>query len=182
MLDTFKDLLAHQYEAALCTLNECIDRCPETAWNAPVAQLAFCQVAFHALFFTDSYLGNSAGSLREQQFHHDHAHVFRDYEELEDRKQQLLYDRPFIKTYLGHCRRKSLQVIAAETAESLVASSGFDRLKFARAELHVYNIRHIQHHAAQLILRLRLDFGHPIPWCGSGWRDETTAPLGGGRG
>ena len=40
-----------------------------------------------------------------------------------------------------------------------------------RAELHVYSIRHIQHHAAQLSLRLRLDAGVAIPWIGVGWRE-----------
>jgi hypothetical protein len=170
MLDLFKDLLVHQFEAALCTLNSCIDRCPATLWNSPVANLAFCQVAFHTLFFTDVYLGHNLESLRQQQFHRDNADFFRDYEELEDRKQQLLYDEPSVKNYLTHCRQKALDVVAAETAESLAARAGFDRLKFNRAELHVYSIRHIQHHAAQLSLRLRLDVNQEICWCGSGWR------------
>jgi len=42
-----------------------------------------------------------------------------------------------------------------------------------RAELHVYNIRRIQHHAAQLNLRLRLDTNVDIPWIGSGRCDPT---------
>ena len=42
------------------------------------------------------------------------------------------------------------------------------RRYFTRAELHLYNIRHIQHHAAQLILRLRLDTDVDIPWVGRG--------------
>jgi hypothetical protein len=170
MLDVFKDVFVHQFEAALSTLNACIDRCPETAWNEPVANLAFCQVAFHTLFFTDLYLGQNIESLRDQQFHRDNADFFRDYEELEDRKQQLLYDQPSIKEYLAHCRQKALVVVAAETADSLAALAGFTWLKFTRAELHAYSIRHIQHHAAQLSLRLRLDFGHDMHWFGSGWR------------
>jgi len=35
MLDIFKDLLVHQFEAALCTLNSCIDCCPETTGTRP---------------------------------------------------------------------------------------------------------------------------------------------------
>jgi hypothetical protein len=171
MLDVLKNVLVHQFEAALCTLNVCIDRCPETAWNEPVANLTFCQVAFHTLFFTDLYLGHNVEALRNQQFHRDNADFFRDYEELEDRKQQLFYDRPSIKAYLDHCRQKALQVVAAETAESLAAPAGFSSLQFTRAELYVYSIRHIQHHAAQLSLRLRLDFSQDTRWCGSGWRD-----------
>ncbi|MBC7855863.1 MAG: hypothetical protein IAF94_20740 [Pirellulaceae bacterium] len=39
------------------------------------------------------------------------------------------------------------------------------------ARLHV---RHIQHHAAQFILRLRLDTEVEIPWIGAGWRKPQT--------
>jgi hypothetical protein len=170
MLDTVKELISHQFEAAFCALNACIDRCPESAWNAPVANLAFCQVAFHTLFFADYYLGQNEDALREQPFHRERPDFFRDYEELQPRRQQLLYDRPGIKTYLEYCRHKASEVMAAETAESLMARAAFRRT-FSRAELHVYNIRHIQHHAAQLSLRLRLDSREDIPWFGSGWRE-----------
>lgn len=171
MLDTYKELIANQFEAALCTLGVCIDRCPDAAWNAPVANLKFCQVAFHTLFYTDFYLGPSAGAFRQQPFHRDHPGFFRDYEELEDRAQVLLYDKPSIKTYLDHCRKKAAEVVGAETVETLAGPSGFERRTFSRAELHVYNIRHIQHHAAQLSLRLRMDSNQDIPWIGSGWRE-----------
>jgi hypothetical protein len=171
MLDTFKELLSHQYEAAFCTLSACIDRSPEAAWSAPVGSLAFCQVAFHTLFFADFYLGPNEESLKQQQFHRDNKDFFRDYEELQDRKQQLLYDRPSIKAYLEHCRKKASAVIAAETVETLTGPSGFRRREFSRAELHVYNIRHIQHHAGQLSLRLRIDWNEEVPWFGSGWRE-----------
>ena len=171
MIDTYKELISNQFEAAFCMLASCVDRCPETNWNAPIANLKFCQVAFHALFFADVYLGPDLKSLREQPFHRDNATVFADYEELEDRVQQAAYEKPFIKAYLQHCREKGSQVVAAETAETLDRRPGFDWLTFSRAEVHVYNIRHIQHHAAQLSLRLRIDTGADIAWIGSGWRD-----------
>ena len=101
----------------------------------------------------------------------DNEHVFRDYEELEPRRQQLLYERPDIRRYLEHCRDKTRDVIATESADVLAARCGFPPKTFSRAELHVDNVRHIQHHAAQLSLRLRLDAAQDIPWIGSGWRD-----------
>ncbi|TWT45413.1 DinB superfamily protein [Phycisphaerae bacterium RAS1] len=172
MSDPLKTLLAGQFNAALSTLNLCIERCPEAAWNAPVANLKFCQVALHTLIFADLYLGRDDElAFRRQPFHLAHADFFRDYEELEDRPQQLLYDRPTIQLYVRHCRSKLAEVIAAETAESLAAPCGLPRRTFSRAELYVYNTRHIQHHAAQLSLRLRLDFGVDIPWVSLGWRE-----------
>jgi len=50
MLDALKDLLVHQYEAALCTLHLAVVRYPEGMWNQPVANLKFCQVGY-VLFF-----------------------------------------------------------------------------------------------------------------------------------
>ena len=46
------------------------------------------------------------------------------------------------------------EVVLPETEAELSADAGFEWIPFSRAELHVYNIRHIQHHAAQLSLTL----------------------------
>lgn len=172
MLDAMKELLAHQYEATLCTLGKAIAACPVESWNAPVANTKFCQVAFHTLFFTDFYLGENEAALKQQAFHQQHPDFFRDYEEMEPRVQVLLYTRDDINVYLAFCREKARQTLAAETAEILTAPCDFPPKKFSRAELHVYNLRHIQHHAAQMSLRLRLDWEIDIPWVGSGWRDD----------
>lgn len=173
MLQTYKDLIARQYEAALCMLGACVDRCPDENWRGPVATWKFCQAVFHVLFFTDVYLGPDLESIYQQPFHREHADIFADYEEIGGGLQQATYEKPFIRAYLAHCRRKAAESIAAETEDSLHQTANFDWLHLIRAELHVYNIRHIQHHAAQLSLRLRLDAGEDIPWVGSGWRELT---------
>jgi hypothetical protein len=170
MIDLYQSAVAPQFEAAFCTLARCVDACPDSLWHQPVGNLKLCQVAFHVLFFADLYLGPNEAAVRQQPFHRKHAAVFADYEELEPVRQKALYEKPFILTYLQHCREKAVRTMAAETAESLAGQSGFERLNFPRGELHVYNIRHLQHHAAQLSLRLRIDAGVEIPWVGSGWR------------
>lgn len=175
MLDVLKGLLANQFDAALWTLSTCIDRCPDAAWTSKIAAYEFSQVAFHTLIYADFYLGDGDDeALRRQRFHADNEGCFGDYEEFEDRVPVMLYDRPFIQNYLAHCKTKASEVIAAETTESLAAKSPFSWLPFSRAEVHVYNTRHIQHHAAQLILRLRRDYQQDIPWFKSGWSDHMT--------
>ena len=171
MLGTYKQLVTNQFEAVFCTMAALVEKCPDANWRAPVASLTFNQAVFHALFYTDVYLGPDLKSLKEQSFHQEHAKVFADYEELEDRVQQAVYEKAFIKDYIAHCREKVGRVIAAETEESLEKRPGFDWQSFSRAELHVYNIRHLHHHAAQLSLRLRIDAGVEIPWVRSGWKD-----------
>ena len=73
-----------------------------------------------------------------------------------------------MKDYLDFCRSKAIFVVANETEGSLMEQSGIPWQELARGELHVYNIRHIQHHAAQLVLRLRLDTEVDIDWVKSG--------------
>jgi hypothetical protein len=171
MRDTLAELLAHQYEASLCTLNLAVVRCPESSWNEPVAKWKFCQAAFHAVFFADVYLqpSDDVAAVKLQTFHIEHKADFRDYEELEDREHVLLYEKPFVLSYLEHIRRKAQAISARESADMLAGPSGFRRRKCSRAELHVYNIRHIQHHAAQLSLRLTLDTDMEVPWVGHAW-------------
>jgi hypothetical protein len=171
MLEAYKTLVTNQFEAALCTLNLCVDRCPEHLWNQPVGTYPVSLVAFHTLFFADFYLGADETSQKSQSFHKEHAAIFADYEQLEDREPVCRYEKGFIKAYLEHCRQKAHRVIAAETEATLNAPCGFPRKTFSRAELHPYNIRHIQHHAAQISLRLRLDAKVDIPWVRSGWQE-----------
>jgi hypothetical protein len=171
MIETYKDLVVGQFEASLATVGQCVGKCPEALWNARVAKYPYCQVAFHTLFFADFYLGPDAESLRQQPFHVANRALFGDYEQLEDREPQSLYSKSQIVAYLEFCRQKVQATLAAETEQTLCAPTKFARRNFSRAELHVYNIRHIQHHAAQLILRLRLDTDIDIPWIGAGWVD-----------
>ncbi len=171
MLERWKTSTIGQFEASLCTLSHCMRACPDSAWDGPVGNLKFCQVVFHTLFCTDTYLGASEHVLKDQDFHRGHADYFRDYEEMEDRPQRLLYDRPTTEAYLAHCRDKLHAAVAGETEETLAAAAAFSWLSISRLELYPYNLRHVQHHAAQLSLRLRLDAGADVRWVATGWRD-----------
>ncbi len=169
MLDLFRELTVNQYLASLATLADCIRQCPEEQWHQPVGNHGFDQVVFHTLFFTDAYLSIDLAAAQQQDFHIRHKGVFEGYEELENSPPQKRYDRAFLLEYLNHCRTKSETVVAAETEASLDVRPSYDWQTFSRAELHPYNIRHLQHHVAQLSLALRRDQGVGIDWVRSGW-------------
>ena len=167
MHDLLKQLLGNQFDGALCMLRQCIAGCPGEQWEAKVANGTFRWVAYHTLFFVDYYLapGEKAFQLRE-------LHAIGG-TELSDEPAPGLSQAQTLE-YLGLCREKAHQALAAETVDSLQGQCGFGR-SFSRAELHVYNIRHIQHHAGQLSAFLRRvapgQFAHrDLPWIGSGWR------------
>jgi len=164
-------ILLHQYEAALSTLKQCIVFCPDNYWNERNGDYPFSQVAFHTLFYADYYLGKDTESFKFQTFHELNKEFFRDYEELEYREPVHLYEKTFILEYLIHCRTKAGEILAIESSQSLYGPSGFQGKPFSRMEQHIYNIRHIQHHAAQLGLRIQFKTGRELTWVGSGWRD-----------
>ncbi len=168
MLAIYQEAIASQFDAALLTLGHVIDSCSDDLWSKPVFELTFNQVVFHALFFTDLYLGEDVDSLHRQKFHRDHASAFGDYEELKDRRQSGSYHRSFLAAYLEHCREKAKRVIASEDETKLTSRPGFEWLDLSRSEVHVYNLRHVQHHAAQLSLRLRTAGEAGAPWVGRG--------------
>lgn len=175
MHDTFKELIANQYEATFCTLNQCLQECPSAFWQEPVSAFPFSQCIFHALFFADLYLGKNMEVQPEQAFHKTNAAIFAGYEQLERVTPVGTYEKQFLEQYLGHCRTKAKSVMGNETEEEWKEPAGFPWLaSSSRAEVHVYNIRHIQHHAAQLILHLRKEATFDLPWVKSGWDEGSS--------
>jgi len=165
------EIILHQFEAAMSTLHQCIQNCPENEWNKEHPDSPFSQVLFHTLIFTDVYLGRSEEAIKIQEFHLQNKEIFRDYEELEDRKPVNLYSKEEIERYFKFLIKKGFEEINKETEKTFYGESGFSFRKFPRLELYVYLIRHIQHHAAQLGLRVQLSTGKELKWVGSGKED-----------
>ena len=168
MLEYTKQILAGQFEAALCMLNQCLAHCPPDHWEGKIANSTFRQVAYHTLFFVDFYL-----SPTEQQFKLRDLHE-RGGDELQPAPTAGLPKDETLE-YVALCREKLHEALARETAESLEGPSGFAYRRFSRGELYIYNLRHVQHHTGQLSAYLRrvdaaLADHKALPWIGSGWR------------
>jgi hypothetical protein len=163
-----KQILGGQFEAALAMLHQCIDACPPQHWEGKIARGAFRQVTYHTLFFVDYYLSPSEGAFQLRELH-ERGGDEREWEPCPGLSRDETLD------YVAICRQKASETLAAETADSLQGPSGFVRRRFSRGELHIYNIRHVQHHAGQLSAYLRrvdetLQDHKALPWIGSGWR------------
>jgi len=169
MAQFITQLLTNQFEAALCMLNQCIAACPPEHWEEKIASGTFRWVAYHTLFYVDLYLSPSEGAFQRREFHQrggDERGVG-----LNDGLEQ-----GEALAYVEICRQKMLAAIASETSESLARPSGFSWYPISRGELHINNIRHIQHHTGALYAYLRRvdksfhEPANPLPWIGSGWR------------
>jgi hypothetical protein len=165
MLDLVKQSLLHQFEAALRMLDDCLEQCPPAQWDGVVAKYPFWQVAYHALCFVDYYLspGESAFQLRPDL----HPAGWR---ELNDEYPSRPFTRDELRGYVTLCREKAHAALAAETEQTLAAPCAFPRKAFSRLEIHVYNVRHLQHHTGQLSAFLRrVDPSIDVRWVRSGW-------------
>jgi hypothetical protein len=126
-------------------------------------------VAYHALFFVDLYLSPSEELFELRDLNE------RDGDERTSTAASVGLSKDETLAYVAICRQKALETLARETRESLEGPSGFSYRKCTRGELHLYNIRHIQHHTEQLSAYLRrvdpeLKDPKALRWVGSGWR------------
>ena len=107
-------------------------------------------MAYHTLFFVDFYLSANEESFESRDFQRENYHFFGrlPYPPFETATADDPYPRDVLLNYVELCREKARRSLAAETAESLAGESGFWWYKITRAEFHLNNIRHLQHHTA----------------------------------
>jgi DinB superfamily len=165
MMDYVKTILTGQFEASLCMLSLCVQKCPPEHWGGKIANDTFRQVVYHTLFYVDLYLSPNEEAFQLRDFHH------RGGDERLSTGPSTGLNKDETLSYLALCRRKALATLASETPESLRRESGFSWLPFSRGELHLYNIRHVQHHTGQLSAYLRriAEDGERW-WVATGWR------------
>jgi hypothetical protein len=154
-----KSSLIDQYGAALEMLKQAITKCPAARWNDAQARKKFWQVAYHTLFYTHLYLQESLKNFKPWEKHHkEYEHLGPLHEKAENTEP---YSREEILEFLELCRQT---VEVNVTSQNLEAESGFDWLPFSKLELQLYNIRHVQHHAAELIEWLGATEGIDVDW------------------
>lgn len=154
----WKSIIWQQFGAAIDMLENSLVACPEELWSDRTQQPEFWYVTYHTLFFLDLYLSDSVeGFTPPMPFNLD---------ELDPAG--LMPERPYTKdelqTYLEHGRRKCRETIDALTDEKARRRCRFEWLDISHAELLLYNMRHVQHHAAQLNLILRQKTGSAPRW------------------
>ncbi len=118
---------------------------------------------FHVLFFLDLYLSEED----ESRFHPPPPFGLT---ELED--EVVPPERPYGKDellgYLEHCRKKLETVMAGMTEAWVRNPCPFPYRDMSNGELLLYNMRHVQHHAAQLNMLLRQTTDSAPRWVSKG--------------
>jgi hypothetical protein len=155
MLNIAKEGIWNQFGASIDMLENAINACPEVHW---ATDSKFWYHAFHCLFFTDYYL-----SLEPKTF--SPPEPFTE-SEFEDKMPECVYTKDELLTYSQFCRDKCRHLISGLTEDAFNArwinQSG--TMDYSVFEILLYNMRHVQHHAAQLNLILRQTIDDAPDW------------------
>ena len=149
MNNFWRETLWSQFGAAIDTLENAIRACPDELWADRTRRAEFWYVVHHTLFWLDYYLSDSTEGFKPP--------VPFGLEELDPAG--VLPPRPYTKEdllgYLEHGRTKCRKVIGDLTDERGQQVYKFGSVDLTFAELLLYNLRHVQHHSAQLNFILR---------------------------
>ncbi len=145
----WRDIIWQQFGASLDMLENALVACPEGLWSDRTQRPEFWYVVFHTLFFLDYYLSESAEGFAPP------APFTLDELDPDGRLPERPYTQEELHAYLEHGRRKAAAVMQALTDERTREARKFSSVEGTVAGSLLYNMRHVQHHAAQLNLILR---------------------------
>jgi hypothetical protein len=154
-----KTSLWQQFGAALDTLEDAINLCPDALWTAALwndtedARYGqFWYIAYHTLSWTDLYLGSDYEGFRPPV-------PF-----IRGRLPEQPYTKDQIRAYLAQCRSKCQSTIESLTDEQAFHICTFNWIQATYWEMQLYSMRHVQEHAAQLNLMLGENGVTGIDW------------------
>lgn len=166
-------ILWKQFGAAIDMLDNALVACPDTLWRQPVWQdssapsgrAEFWYVAYHTLFWLDLYLFGS-----EEGFAPPAPYALVEQDDASGPIPDETYSKEQVRTYLAYCRDKCRSITEMMTDERARQPVSFgwveDGEVISYYELQLYNMRHVQEHAAQLNLLLGRNGipGEQIDW------------------
>ena len=144
-----KSLLWDQFGAAIDMIGNAITACPDALWNDTSRDPQYWYLTYHTLFWLDFYLSDTAyGFAPPPPFT---LSEFDPSGLLPDR----IYSKSELLAYLAHGRKKCENSMANLNDSRSDQVRSFGRVQGTYLELLLYNMRHVQHHAAQLNMLLR---------------------------
>lgn len=173
----WRTVLWKQFGAAIDMFDNALVACPDSLWRQPVwpaspdpaERTEFWYVAYHALVWLDLYLSG----VPEEEFAPPAPFVQGEIDSNETLPEQP-YTREELRVYLASLRlkcRNTIQAMTDEQASRLVEYPWSEGQPISFLELQLYNMRHMQGHAAELSLLLGQHgvHGDAVDW-------ETRAP------
>jgi hypothetical protein len=150
-----KETLWKQFGASIDMLENAISFCTDELWSN---EKKFWYITYHCLFWLDYYL-----SLEPINFLPPSPYTLSEFDPTGAMPERV-YSKEELLSYLRHSRNKCHHLIANLTDE--IANSRWTNgyKNFSVFEILLYNMRHVQHHTAQLNLLLRQGISDAPGW------------------
>jgi hypothetical protein len=164
-MDT-KEAFVSQYLASLEMLQLAVQNCPDEFWNDPGYKNRFWHIAYHALFYTHLYAQVSVETFKAWEKHRPNMEQMGTPSNASDGESSVNepYTKDEILSYIIFCAQDIQDKLAI--VDMGAETSGFSWIPCGKLELQIYNIRHLQHHTAELMERLGECENISIPWVG----------------
>lgn len=159
-------ILKSQYHAAIDMLRQAIQRCPDDLWPSSEHPNAFWHVAYHALFVSHMYLQPTFEAFRPWEHHRETYQFLGPVPGNPELRPEIgePYSKAQLLDYLQLCETEIDGAVA--NLDLAAPESGFPWYKMSKLEHQFVNLRHLQHHTAQLADRLRRTAGVGVEWVG----------------
>lgn len=168
------EILVSQYKAGLGMLRQTLERVPEEQWNKEGYTNPIWQIAYHTIWATQFYLNANPESYVPFQNALNGAESLGGNNDWENPEPEIKLEGYHSKTeLLNFINDIELNLKSAIEKISFEDNSGFEWYPYSRLELHLNNLRHIQHHTAQIIERLKA-----IGVTGQVWWIDANEPQG----
>jgi DinB superfamily len=158
MTETTQSILWLQFGASIDMLENAIVACPDEAWGDQISFFEYWYYAYHALFWTDFYLSGKT----PENFAPPAPFTKGEFEA--DELPESVYGKAELLTYLEHVRSSLRTRVAGLTEEDMKDRFQVGKKEYSVLEWLLYNMRHVQHHTAQLNLLLRQSGLTPPNW------------------
>ena len=157
MNKSFNESLWKQFGASIDMLENAMKLCPDELWNTG---RKFWYNAYHTLFFLDYYL-----TPEPIGFVPPPPYTLSEFDP-SGAMPERVYTKEELLDYLQFNRDKCQKLIAGLTEETFFRRwiNESRTMDYSMFELLLYNMRHVQHHAAQLNLILRQEINDAPDW------------------
>ena len=152
---SINEAIWNQFGASIEMLENAILMCPDEYWETDIK---FWYKVYHCIFWTDYYLTTEPNTFAPpapfnlSEFDPSGIMPYK------------VFSKKELLVYLQHCRDKSYKLIV-EITDELLSKRWINGYKnYSVLEILLYNLRHIQHHSAQLNLHLRQTINDAPNW------------------
>lgn len=162
---SINEILWNQFGASIDMLINVISICPDDYFTT---HKRFYYLAFHSTIFLDYYLTIPPSDFSPLLSFTQKETEDRPIEAIDDLIPDKFYAKREIVAYIKQSREKGKQIVYALNNETLndkfKEGDNPNDMNYPMFEILLYNMRHTQHHTAQLNMLLRLDFNKHIEW------------------